>query len=661
MSLGKIPDFLLNFSESKMIGEPNHSYSFKLFRLDVGERRLSQNGVPIALEPKVFDVLKLLVENSGHLVEKDELMRIVWADSFVEEQNIARVIYTLRRVLGEDENGNKFIETVPKKGYRFIAEVTEEVERDRQEGTNGSGRTAGEEIAKSHLAAAAREKEIGPPDVEKAPPPAVARPKHRARFILFSVGFLSAISLIFLLSFNFRSDSAASSNNIKSIAVLPLKPVNSANRDEVYEIGIADSLIYRLGTMKGIIVRPLGATRKYEDVAQDPLAAGKEQQADFVLAANYQIADGKIRITAQLFNVESGEIEETYKTEKDAVNIFALQDQIAGEIGNLLQNRFALTPNNTTARRGTNNEEAYRLYLQGKNLAMFGKKGGFKKAIECFEQAIKLDPNFARAYARMAFAYFAAGINENSSANAEKVKEIVNKALELDPNLSDAYVSRGFVSGVYDWDFRASEKDYLRAIELEPNNDTAHWLYAMNLSNRGRVDEAMREIETAQTIDPGATMYMEHRGRILYYARRYDEAITQFQQVIDLDDRINQPYEGLSRIFEIKGDYDSAYQFFLKREERSPRKDRLEIYQKSYETAGWMGVRRELAESLEIQNFDLARLYALQGEKDAAFESLNKAVEKRAWLIVTLNVEPAFDNLRDDPRFAELLKRVGHN
>jgi DNA-binding winged helix-turn-helix (wHTH) protein/tetratricopeptide (TPR) repeat protein len=619
-----------------------------MFRLDAGERRLSQNGVPIALEPKVFDVLKLLVENSGHLIEKDELLRIVWADSFVEEQNIARVIYTLRKVLGEDENGNKFIETVPKKGYRFVAKVTEEREREGLESNNGSGPTAVEEIARSHLDTAAHENA----------PPAVAMPKHRARFVLFGVGFLSAILLIFILSFNFRS---VGSSKASSIAVLPLKPVNSTNRDEVYEIGIADSLIYRLGTMKGIIVRPLGAIRKYDDVAQDPLAAGKEQQADYVLAANYQIADGKIRITAQLFNVESGKVEETYKTEKDAGNVFALQDAIAGEVGNILQKRFALTPNATMARRGTTNEEAYRLYLQGKNLAMFGKREGFKKAIERFEEAIKLDPNFARAYARMAFAYFAAGINENSSDNAGKVKEIVNKALELDPNLAEAYVSRGFVSGVYDWDYRAAEKDYLRAIELEPNNDTAHWLYAMNLSNRGRSDEALAEIETAQTIDPGATMYMEHRGRILYYARRYDEAITQFQQVIDLDDRINQPYEGLSRVYEIKGDYARAYQFFLKREERSKRKDRVEIYQNVYETAGWVGVRRELAENLGFQNFDLARLYALQGEKDAAFEALNKSVEKREWQMVTLKVEPALDKLRDDPRFGELLKHVGYN
>lgn len=635
MSLGNFPDFFLKFSGREMIRETHHFYRFKSFRLDVEDRQLIQGGVPLQLEPKVFDVLALLVERNGHLVEKDELLQTVWADSFVEETNIARAVYTLRKTLGEGENGNKFIETVAKKGYRFVAEVS--VDEDAETRGRGDAETADEKSPRPNL-----------------------KPKQNTRFILLTVGFLTAVFLILFLSFGLQSGNPG---KIRSIAVLPVKPVNAAARDELYDFGIAESIIHRLSVAKGFYVRPLSATRQYTDLAQDPLVAGREQRADYVLASNYQVADGKIRVTAQLFNVASGQIEETYKTEKAVGDFFALQDAIANEIGNLLQTRFAITFNKPTARRGTTNEDAYRLYLQGKNLAMFGKKEGFKKAIECFEQAIKLDPNFAGAYARMAFAYYAGGISENSSANAAKVKEIVNKALELDPNLAEAYVSRGFVSGLYDWDFRAAEKDHLRAIELEPNNETAHWLYAMTLSNRGRFDEALAEIETAQAIDPGATMYMEHRGRILYYARRYDEAITQFKQVIDLDDRPNQPYEGLSRIYEIKGDYAAAYQFFLKKEERSPRKDRLEIYQKAYETAGLIGARRELAEysgpGSGSGSFDLARLYALQGEKDAAFESLNKAVEKRSWLIVTLNVEPALDNLRDDPRFDELLGRVG--
>lgn len=452
----------------------------------------------------------------------------------------------------------------------------------------------------------------------------------------------------------------------KSIAVLPLKPINTANRDELYEFGIADSLITKFGAMKGFVVRPLSATRKYSDLNQDPIAAGREQQVDYVLTSNYQLADGKIRITAQLFNVSNGQIEETYKGEKNVGDLFAMQDAIAGELGNKLLTLFATTEGSPTAKRGTNNEEAYRLYLQGKNLTMRRNKEWKNKSIECFEQAIKLDPNYALAYARMAFAYYFGGISENSAANAAKVRELVNKALELDPNLAEAYVARGFVSGVYDWDPRAAEKDYLSAIELEPNNDTAHWLYAMNLSNRGRFNEAFAEIETAQTIDPDAAVYMWHRGQILYYARRYDEAITQFQQVIDLDDRPMQSYEGLSRVYEIKGDYVTAYQFFLKSEERSKRNDRLEIYQKAYQTAGWMGVRRKILEFSKPDEprfpggaFNIAKECAMLGEKELALDYLNKAVENRRWLISTLNVEPAFDSLRDDPRFDELVNRFG--
>jgi DNA-binding winged helix-turn-helix (wHTH) protein/tetratricopeptide (TPR) repeat protein len=638
MSLENSSDFLPNFSVQDVNGEEKQFYRFKSFRLDVAERRLTNDGAPVPLMPKVFDVLALLVERHGHLVEKTELLNTVWADTFIEEANIPRIIHELRKTLGEGKNGDKFIETVAKKGYRFVAEVTE-----ISEGSEFR-------VQRSELETISSA-ELGTPNSEPAQ-------KTNTRIVLFAVGFLTAVFLLVLLSFNFRSD-PATSHKAKSIAVLPVNPVNAANRDDIYEVGIADSLITRLGAMKGLVVRPLGATRQYADINQDPIAAGKELKTDYVLASNYQITGGKIRITAQLFNVESGQIEETYKREREAGDIFALQDAIAGEVGKLLQARFALTANNTTAKRGTSNEEAYRLYLQGKNLTVRRKEQAHKKAIECFEQAIRLDPNYAPAYARMAHAFYSLGISENNSANAEKAKEFVNKALELDPNAAEAYVSRGYITMLYDWDLSAAERDFLRAIELEPNNDGAHWLYALILTYRQRFDEGLAEIETAISIDPGAPVYMTHRGRILYYARRYDEAITQFEQAADLDDRAAMPYAWLVRLFETKGDYASAYQSFLNREERSPRKDQIEIFQKVYETAGWRGLREKEVELATNRFFDRACLHALQGEKDAAFENLNKAVERRDWKIITLTVEPAFDNLRGDPRFDELLGRVG--
>ena len=203
---------------------------------------------------------------------------------------------------------------------------------------------------------------------------------------------LTIAALALALPFYRQRNLATSLLPDKSIAVLPAKAINSANRDEIYDIGIADSLILKLGSMKGFIVRPLSLMRKYADVGQEPLAAGREQKTDYVLASNYQLEGGKIRITTQLLNVASGQIEETYKSEKDAADVFAMQDAIASEVGNVLSARFGTTPSGRTAKRGTANEEAYRLYLQG--MYLYGKRttADANKAVEVLEDR-RLDPS----------------------------------------------------------------------------------------------------------------------------------------------------------------------------------------------------------------------------------------------------------------------------
>ena len=669
MSLQNCPNFVLNLSECDVNGEKKHFYQFKSFRLNVEERQLLNNNAPVALTPKAFDVLAVLIERGGHLIERDDLMNRVWADSFVEEQNITRIIHLLRKTLGEDENGNKFIETVAKKGYRFVAEVTEVREPSLPETSAAAGGFP--DGRQSAATVGSRNSAIEEMPTADRRLPAEVKPKNKSRIILFAVGFLSAIFLLVLLSFSFQSKSSSNPNTVRSIAVLPVKPIGAANRDEIYEVGIAESLITKLGAMKGFIVRPIGATRKYSDIEQDPIAAGKEQKTDYVLAANYQITNGKIRITAQLYNVESGQIEETYKSEKDTGDIFALQDSIAGDIGKLLQTRFAVTANITMARRGTNSEEAYRLYLQGKNMMMKRNFDDFKKSVEYFEQAIRLDPNYASAYAGLAGASIGAEIsNVNTTRNAaekaqsaEKIKETLAKALQIDPNLAEAYAVRGDLDFIHDWNLDNAEKNLLRALELEPNNDHAHWLYSLVLAYRGRFDEAIKEVEIAQSIYPGALMYMRDRGRYLYYARRYDEAIEQLNRVIDLDEDFDTAYRWLWRSYELKGDTDAAYRIFIKRLQKT-NPDRVEILQKSYESGGWQAVRRKQLELNKLDGnsdtyFEMARQTAVLGEKDEAFDFLNKAIEQRDWQIIMLNVEPMLDNLRGDPRFDELVKRVG--
>jgi len=484
---------------------------------------------------------------------------------------------------------------------------------------------------------------------------------------------LAAFALIALLvgviglGYYFFSTGKTAVGDKKSIAVLPLKPINTANRDEIYEIGIADSLIYRLSLMKGFIVRPLSATRKYADIGQDPIAAGREQQVDYVLASNYQLAGGKIKVISQLFNVASGQIEENYKSEKDAGDVFAMQDAIAGEVGNVLLTRFAVTSSSPTAKRGTTNEEAYRLYLQGRNLTYNRTSAAARKSVEYFEQAIKLDPNFARAYSGMAHAYIMSGNLGGGLPREEyeKAREAVKKALELDNNLAEGYEVLGELKFVYEWDFAGAEKDLLRAIELDPNSESAREQYAFYLAVRGRFDEAIEENKTALDINPGSLVIQQRRGVILYFARRYDEAIIQLKRIIEVDANFVTAYGWLWATYEKQGDDAQAYDWFIK-SQKQINSEHIELYQNIYKTSGWKGVKQKQFE-MEKQNeqkpsanfFAIARQCAKLGEKEQAFEYLNKAIEKRQGQMVMLNVDPSFDLLRDDPRFDELVRRVG--
>lgn len=315
-----------------------------------------------------------------------------------------------------------------------------------------------------------------------------------------------------------------------------------------------------------------------------------------------------------------------------------------------------------TPDRGTTNDEAYRHYVQGKNLVNQESKEADEKALEHFEQAIGIDPNYAQAYAGLAKAYTDLAWMAGGSPRIEneKAKQAVKKAFELDGNLAEAYAVRGLIDRGYEWDFGAAEKDLTAALELEPNNVTAHGEYALLCAYAGRFEQALKEIEMAQSIAPGTVKYERDRGRILYYARRYDEAIVQFARLLELKPDTGATW--LSRAYEMKGDYPAAFGAFLQTQ-KDPQ--RIEAYRSTYETGGWQGVKRKFLEfstlhgqKVEANNYQIAIAFAQLGEKEQAFAYLNKLAEERLWQIATLNVDPQVDPLRGDPRFDELLRLV---
>jgi DNA-binding winged helix-turn-helix (wHTH) protein/tetratricopeptide (TPR) repeat protein len=667
MSLENSPSFLLNFSECEMNGEEKHFYQFKSFRLDVEERQLLHDNSSVPLTPKAFDVLAVLVERGGHLVEKDELLRIVWADSFVEEANVSRIVHTLRKVLGDDGNGNKFIETVAKKGYRFVARVDEVRETARTSENENQNLPVVEKLFDNELLSArslVNEIDVSPAN----------KRKHTTRIILIAVGFLSVISLISLLAFSRQSTSAINSNVPKSIAVLPIKPINVENRDLIYELGIADSLINKLVSAKGLTVRPLSATRKYTDIEQDAIAVGREQQVDYVLASNYQIADGKIRVTAQFINVQTGVIEETLRSDKDNTDKLSMQDAIANDFGNLLLKQLGKTEDSQTAKRGTNNEEAYRLYLKAEYIFAEFNDAEIGNAIEYLEQAVKLDPNYAQAYVELAYAYqhYQWIWSKNIPSEKEyylKSKQAIEKALALDENSADAHAVSGFIKSGSEHDFAGAEKEYRRAIELNSDSGMAHGLYAGYLSNAGSFDEALAERKKAIEIYPASVVDQITYGMILYDAHRYPEAYAHYKKMLEKNENSYYPYFWLWVVSDAQGNEAEAYEWFIKYQtQMKTDPETMRLYQTAYQKSGYKGLLREIIKqdekTIKLDNnpdllYEVACFNAKLGDKDKAFENLDRAYERRRSSLNFIKVDPSLDSLQDDPRFDELVRRVG--
>ncbi len=498
-------------------------------------------------------------------------------------------------------------------------------------------------------------------------------PLRKTASVRREIYWFVALSLLVLLFtavglwFYLPRSSKTTGSDKKSIVILPLKPINTGNRDELYEIGIADSLINRLGSGKGFVVRPLSAVRKYADLEQDPLAAGQEQKVDYVLASNYQIAGGKIRVTSQLFNVENGQIEETYKTEKDAGDVFAMEDAVAGDVGNLLQARFGVAQSKPMQKRGTENEEAYRLYLQGIHFNDKRLPPDGEKAVEYFEKAVRLDPNYARAWAGVAFAHRSLmdiGADVDYQEQHRISMEAVGKALALDPNLSEAYNALCLNKLNYEYDASDAETACKRAIELDPNSPLAHNTYARLLfsSRSKRFDEAIAEIKTAIDLDPTSFYHQIVYTVALTYARRYDEARQQLERLAQRNPKRAVSYFWLVGGVAFQGKQAEDFERLTRFQKLAETdEETVRVYKTAYQTDGWHGVLRQQAKRSYEYNpmfYFFACLYAQIGDKDKAFEYLEKTYHRREHWMAYIEVDPRFDSLRGDPRFGELVKRV---
>jgi tetratricopeptide (TPR) repeat protein len=347
-----------------------------------------------------------------------------------------------------------------------------------------------------------------------------------------------------------------------------------------------------------------------------------------------------------------------------------MQDNIAGEIGKLVVARFGLASTRAVASRGTANEEAYWLYLQGKNLSARPSAADRKSAVEYFRQSILLDPNFARGYAGLVHGLMASCGNHCPERPQIQIdaRQAINKALELDPDLADAYAALGELKLEFEWDFAGAERALLRAIELDPSSELGHSEYAYYLAAHGRFDEAISEMQLALEIDPKSCVNQLRYGRILYMSGRFDDAIVQFKRVIEVDDSFYNAYDEPWLTYEMKGDHVSAFEWFMIARKRPAAKidpERIAKYQSAYETGGWLGLWQldpfgsVMKAGPNSNFFALARDAIRFGDKERTLEFLNRAADRRQGQMLMIKYYPFFLPLHDDPRFYEIVKRVG--
>ena len=663
-------------------------YEFADFRLIPAEGLLLKGDNPVALTPKAFSTLVLLVEEHGHLVEKAVLIDRVWENSFVEEAAVSRCIWAIRNALGDDATANRFIQTVPKRGYRFVADVTIKADADIDgngrhvnpvlvtAGSNGRNGTNGAGPYPQRIGTTAestRDNDIRPTGLEQHEPAGFPRSVDRAnqprvRHRKLALGVLALIALGAIATYLYVMPGP---DLTLRLAVLPLKPVNVEERDRRLEFAVADSLIAKIGDSKGFSVKQLSAVRKFVDLDEDPIKAGRDLGVDYVLASNYQVADGRIRVTSQLIDVRTGDFEQTFRAETDARNIFAVRDAVANEIGDAVFAQFGKRPTQYTAHRGTENENALNLFYEALYIIDKNTKEDSVKAAQLLGQAVALDPTYAQAWALQAqaycfFAHQGGGVPDELFRIAEPMLE---RALSLDNNNSVAFTVRGTLNRDYHWNFGEAYRDLDRAINADPSYVMSRRILAGLYYRDRRFADAVEQQKKAIEISPTSVADKWFLGNYLVAAGRRDEGINQLIRVAEMSPSFVAVYGSLWEIYHHEGDHARAYEKFLKLKEAAGNKpEELIMYRDAYERSGWLGVlRTELAAprskdpkgEYSGSKYYIAALAALVGEKDTAFAYLDETLRYRSLGISFLKVDRKLDSLRDDPRFEDLMRRAG--
>lgn len=625
---------------------PVPGFQFGVFELDLTTGELRKQGVKVKLQDQPLQVLAMLLENAGNLVNKNELQQRIWpADTFVDfDHGLHSAITRLREALGDSSESPRFIETLARRGYRFVAPV-------KAIGNAGeSGRTAEGYLDRTgdHL---------------------------RGFGSSLLAGLLGgALLLGVFLSFNVagmqRWLMRESNPAIRSIAVLPLENLSGDPAQDFFADGMTDALITDLSKVSALRVISRTSAMHYKGTKKSLPEIAKELNVEGVVEGSVMRSGNRVRVTAQLLQAPTEQHLWGGTYERDLGDVLRLQSEVAQIIAQ--QVRVQLTPQQRAELRSAArvNSEAYEIYLRGRYFWSQRTEAGLWKSVELFQQAIDIDPNSALPYAGLADAYLVLGAWTVEAAPpieiTPKARVAVEKALQLDPTLAEAHTVLAGVKHA-DWDWNGAGVEYRRSIELNPNYAHAHHWYSQYLCELGQFDEGVAEADRAHALDPLNLMLGIDVGMRLYWARRYGEAIAPIQKTLELDSNFRVAHRFLGQVYEQNGMLTEAVAELGRAAELSKNNPiDLGALGHAYAVAGRRKQALQILQELHqlsskryVSGYEFALVYTGLGEKSNALQWLDKAFQEHSAWMLHLKVDPRLDPLRADPRFQGLLRRVG--
>lgn len=612
--------------ETAMTTKSRKIYRFGSWRLDVADRLLYKNaGLKnadlVPLPPKVMDTLLLLAGSAGHVLPKEEMLRQIWPDTFVEDGTLTQYISLLKKALGED---GPWIENVPRRGYRFTAPVEEYFEEPEQ------------------------------PRAVTALPTLSVRSR---RSWVVAVATIS-IDIASILAWRSYSQAAA----IRSIAVLPFRNL-SGNPDLDYiSDGLTDELTHAFTMLPGLRVAARTSAFQIRGKNEDVRAIGKRLNVAGILEGSVRLEQNTIRVTAQLVNTRTGlhVWSETYDGSLD--DLLSIQERIGIATARKLERELRPVRSSVTTK-------VFLRYLEGRFFLAKGRPETFRKAAERFEEVIEKSPGYARAHSGLADSYYRWALWESfppGEAFAKARKE-AERALTLDDTLAEAHASLANIKFQFDWDYAAAEREFRRSIALDPRRaDTWHW-FSHLLTALGRFAESETAIRRAIDLEPFDLPSQNHLGWCYYFAGDYDRAIEQHRKVLELDPVHGQTRLLLGRALVQRGIFGEAIEQLrrnLDLSNESP--ERLAALAQAYAASGALsdateilGRLRALAERRYVAAYSIAIVYSAMGAKQEALGYLEKAAAERSARVVEVKYEPVFSNLRGEPAFEAIVRKVG--